>query len=73
MKTRSLSIDPIMRVWISGAKTYSIKLFRYLPALKEGDVIHGFAISSPIDNPNDLYFGPSGFQTHFLYDVNSKN
>ncbi|CAK57860.1 unnamed protein product (macronuclear) [Paramecium tetraurelia] len=65
MKTRYISIDPIMRVWISGAKTY-------LPALQQNDIIHAFTLSSPVDNQNDIYFGPAGLQTHFLYDKTNK-
>ncbi|CAD8111006.1 unnamed protein product [Paramecium primaurelia] len=54
-----------MRVWISEAKTY-------LPALQEDEIIHAFTLSSPVDNSNDIYFGPARLQTHFLYDKSNK-
>ena len=57
METLYISIDPIMRVWLTGAKTY-------LPALNNGDTIHAFALSRQIGT-NDIYFGSTGLQTHF--------
>ena len=52
METLFISIDPIMRVWLTGAKTY-------LPALNNGDTIHAFALSRQIGT-NDIYFGSTG-------------
>ena len=57
METLFISIDPIMRVWLTGAKTY-------LPALNNGDTIHAFALSRQIGT-NDIYFGSTGLQTYF--------
>jgi NADPH-dependent curcumin reductase CurA len=58
METLYVSIDPVMRVWLSGAKTY-------LPALKVGDTMHGFCLSKPVGK-DEYYFGTSGLRTHFF-------
>lgn len=54
-----VSVDPVMRVWLSGAKTY-------FPGLKPGDVMHCFALGEVIFSRNpeyslgDYVFGNTG-------------
>ena len=41
VRVKYITIDPMLRVWISGAKTY-------LPALKPGSAIPGFGVGQVI-------------------------
>jgi hypothetical protein len=50
IKLKYVSIDPMLRVWISGAKTY-------LPAITPGSSIPGFGVGQVIklnDNSNRM-------------------
>ncbi|KRX10914.1 Protein phosphatase 2C (PP2C)-like domain [Pseudocohnilembus persalinus] len=54
-------LDPVIRVWLSGAKTY-------YPALKKGMVLHSFGVGRIISSknkyfqPGQIVFGNTGFQ-----------
>jgi len=60
-----ISIDPVARVWVSGAKTY-------LPALKLGMEIPAFGIgrvvesTSNIYSPNDLVMGVLSWSNYVI-------
>lgn len=59
MQVLVVSIDPVMRVWLSGAKTY-------WPALKPKDTMHCFAVAKVLISKhtnfkvNDYVFGNTG-------------
>ena len=70
MRNLYISIDPVMKVWLSGARTYAIKKkyhhFRYLPPLRKGDVMHAFGLAQSPDGK--IHFGTVGARTHFLLE-----
>lgn len=43
-----ISIDPVARVWVSGAKTY-------LPAIKIGGAIPGFGIGVIVESRSSMF------------------
>ncbi|KAL4460892.1 hypothetical protein ABPG74_016364 [Tetrahymena malaccensis] len=48
IKVYFLSIDPIMRVWMTGAPTY-------LPTLKPGQVMHSYGVGEVVQTKNDSW------------------
>lgn len=60
-----ISIDPVARVWVSGAKTY-------LPAIKLGGEIPGFCVgkvvatTSELHSKNDLVFGVLSWSSYVI-------
>jgi len=48
IKTKYISVDPVMRVWLSGAETY-------FPALKINDVMHSFGVGEVVKSKGDYF------------------
>lgn len=65
IKVRYISIDPVARVWVSGAKTY-------LPAIKIGGEVPGFGIGAVVLTKShrfqkgDLVTGVLSWSSHVI-------
>lgn len=72
MRVLYASVDPAMRMWMSGVKTY-------FKALHIGDVMHCFGVGEvlyskyPAYEPGDLVYVNTGLQRYSLIDVGKAN